>query len=175
MSAPVAYTIPARLYSLPDDVLRALATFVPLSDLLVLVRCSRHFLFVLRWLLNACLDRLYVVTHLEEHWDRVPGGQFSEIPKQPEQRVMIILFGRADKRDDFRMYCFVEVDGKSVLRVIRKKYADFYTKYYIFGANKSARDRFASWLQYRCAQQLATETHAYDNTTEEFSGGNSDL
>jgi hypothetical protein len=65
MSAPL--TISARLCSHPDDVLRALATFVPLSDLLVLVRCIRHFQMLLQSQLNHCLDRLFVVTHDEEY------------------------------------------------------------------------------------------------------------
>jgi hypothetical protein len=160
-------SIPARLSSLPDDLLRALATFVPLSDLLVLVRCSLHFCKVLQRSLNGCLDRLYAVTHLKEHWAQARQLPFNCISDQPDKWVLEALFGEAERRAYSRGYCFVEVEGQCILGLRGN------APYYIFGKTKSARDRFASWLCYRCEQQLATE--ALDNSTEVISGATSDL
>jgi hypothetical protein len=42
----------SHLYALPDDVLRAMATFMPLSSLLAIARCSRRLTTVLRGELN---------------------------------------------------------------------------------------------------------------------------
>jgi hypothetical protein len=94
----VSVTIPARLPSLPDDVLRALAIFLPLSDLLVLVQCSRHIRMALRSQLNRCLDRLFGVTHVEERWAQARPLQSMYLPKQPEQRVLDSFFGEANMR-----------------------------------------------------------------------------
>jgi hypothetical protein len=161
----VLVTVPARLYGLPDDVLRALATFVPLSDLLVLVRCSRHFRVVLQRQLNRCLDGLFVVTHLEEHILQARCLSLKGIPYQPEQRVLNALFGepakKADVRGDSSLYCFVEVDGQSILCFTQRTYAtNIFAAYIVFGKTQSSRDRFASWLRYRCEQHLATEAHS---------------
>jgi hypothetical protein len=169
MSMPVT----ARLPNLPDDVLRALATFVPLSDLLVLVRCSRRFRMVLQSQLNRCLDRLFVVTHNEEHCYRAVFLPYSYLPNKPEHRVLEALFGEATVvRGNSRVYCFVEVDGQSSLSLY---ISHDYATYYIHGKNQSVRDRFARWLRYRCEQQLATETHALGTTTKVISDDTSDL
>jgi hypothetical protein len=152
MSVPAI--VSARLSSLPDDVLRALATFVPLSDLLVLVRCSRHFRVVLQSQLNRCLDQLFAVTHLEEHWAQTSGLVSSlHFPDQLEQRVLHTLFGEADMRGTSRVYCFIGADGQSILRLTQWHLVyhlgiDYTT--YISGKTQSDRDRFASWLRYRC-------------------------
>jgi hypothetical protein len=161
-SVPVP--VSARLYHLPDDVLRALATFLLLSDLLVLVRCSRHFRVVLQRQLNRRLDRLFVVTYDEE--DCVTAGPrrrtLLRIPDQPEQRVVDALFGEGEMRDDVRAYCFT--DGQSILSLTQRKFMDIsgeYAPYYfIEGEDTPVRYRFASWLCYRCDQQLATEAYA---------------
>jgi hypothetical protein len=170
----VSVTFAAGLSSLPDDVLRALATFVPLSDLLVLVRCSQHFRIVLESQLHRCLDRLFFVTHTEEHWVRAQRMRYSHLPNQPEQRVLEALFGEASGKasgcSSSRVHCFVEVDGQSILSLhISHKYAT----YYICGKNQSARDRFASWLRYQCEQQLATE--AYGSSMDIISGVTTDF
>jgi hypothetical protein len=181
MSVPA--TVPARLSSLPDDVLRALATFVPLSDLLVLVRCSRHIRVVLQKQLNHCLDRLFVVTHLEENWARARRLRFlygsRALPNQPKQTVLDKLFGEADIRDggNSRGYCFT--DGQRLLCLSQHKdflneNEDGYSLYYIITRkNKPIRDRFASWLRYRCDQQMATEAHG--NSIDVIGGVTSDL
>jgi hypothetical protein len=161
-------TIPARLSSLPDDVLRALATFGPLSDLLVLVRCSRHFRMVLQSQLNRCLDRLFAVTHYEDHWGQKAGlvsTLYLPRPNQLEQRVLYALFGEADMRGNWRVYHFIGADGQSMLRLSQYwQYVDLHlgaiANTYICGKTQSDRDRFASWLRYRCEQQMATEPHA---------------
>jgi hypothetical protein len=163
----VSTTVFAGLYSLPDDVLRALATFVPLSDLLLLVRCSRHFRTVLQSQLNRCLDRLFVVTHLDEHWAQAWRLSCYGIPYQPEQRVLVTLRGNS------REYCFVEVDGQSILSLSLGLTVRKFPSTLISGKTQAVRDRFASWLRYRCEQQLATEAHG--NTTEVLSGATSDL
>jgi hypothetical protein len=49
------------LLALPDDVLRVVAPYVPLSNLIVMVRCSRRFATVLRSELSRHLDGLFVV------------------------------------------------------------------------------------------------------------------
>jgi hypothetical protein len=38
----------------------------------------------------------------------------------------------------------------------------------MFGKTKSARDRFAGWLQYQCEQWMATEAHG--NSTDVIGG-----
>jgi hypothetical protein len=85
---------------------------------------------------------------------------------QLQQRILSELFGEAAKRGDSRAYCFVEVDGQSILNLRQTM---------VFGKTQSARDRFVSWLRYRCEQQLATEAHTHDNTTEVISADTSDL
>jgi hypothetical protein len=184
----MSITVSTQLDSLPDDVLRALATFVPLSDLLVLVRCSRQLYTVLQSQLNRCLNRLFVVTHLDENWAQVGMLPSFSLAHQPDQRVLRALFGEANVHGNWRVYCFVEVDRQSILNLTGSqwKYVDIvfgaratapidYTTYYISGKSKPARDRFAGWLRYRCEQQMATETHAYGNNTAVVSGDTSDL
>jgi hypothetical protein len=127
--------------------------------MLGLVRCSRHIRMVLESQLDRRLDRLYVVTHLDEHWAQVQRLPVSDIPNQPEQRVLHALFGEANLRGNFRAYCFVEADGQSVFMLTQWRHGS--PPYYISGKTESARDHFASWLQRRCEQQLAIEAHAY--------------
>jgi hypothetical protein len=114
----MSVTVATRFDSLPDDVLRALATFAPLSDLLTLARCSRHFRIVLQSQLNRWLDRLFGVTHVEEHWAQARLLQSMYLPKQPEQRVLDLLFGEANVRGYWRVYCFT--DGQSILSLTRR-------------------------------------------------------
>jgi hypothetical protein len=172
MSVPV--TVSARLYSLPDDVLRALATFVPLSDLLVLVRCSRHFRMELQSQLNHCLDRLFVVTHDEEYWSRVRSLQSFSHLYRTEQRVLEVYFSDANVRGNSRAYCFT--DGRKLLGSAQRKHMDGSTSYYITSCwTKSGRYCFESWLRYRCRQceqYMATEAHGI--RTDFISGVTSD-
>jgi hypothetical protein len=51
----------AELCTLPDDLLRALAAFVPLSGLIVLVQCSRRFATALRSSINHRFDDLFIL------------------------------------------------------------------------------------------------------------------
>jgi hypothetical protein len=169
---------PARLSRLPDDVLRALATFVPLSDLLVLVRCSRHFQTVLQSQLRRCLDRLFVVTHDEEHCYRARHMPYSYLPNQPEQRVLNSLFGEGKMRGDLRAYCFT--DGQSILSLTQRKLMDIFGEYapacyIILGTNTRTHDRFMGWLRYRYEQHLATEAHASGTTTDAMGGVTGDV
>jgi hypothetical protein len=131
---------------------------------------------VLQRQLNRRLDQLFVVTHDEEYWTQVRHLPPMYIPNQPEHRVLKALFGEADKRGDFEACCFIEVDGQNILGLIQRKniYYD-YAPYYISGKDKTTRDRFASWLRYRCGQQLATEAHTHGNTTEVISRDTSDV
>jgi hypothetical protein len=181
----VSVTVPARLPSLLDDVLRALATFMPLSDMLVLVRCSRHFEMVLQSQLNRCLDQIFVVTHQEENWIKARYLQsVDHLPNQPEHWVLEKLFGKVDVCRNSRVYCFAA--GKNILSLIQRKSINIFlygvqfknedrndTYYAISGANQNARDRFVRWLWYRCEQQLATEAHG--NTTGSTCGVASDV
>jgi hypothetical protein len=50
---------PAHLCALPNDILRAMATFMPPSALLVMVRCSRRFSRVLHGEMTQRLDGLF--------------------------------------------------------------------------------------------------------------------
>jgi hypothetical protein len=173
----------SSLHRLPSDVLQALATFVPLSDMLVLLRCSRQ----LNTQLSFFFDRLFVVTHLEENWAQaqlLPSSSFKLFPNQPELRLLEVLFGEADKRGDWRVYSFIEVDRQSILNLTQCKdlyneYEDGYTPYYIVtGKDENVRDRFANWLRHwcsRCEQLIAEEAHAYGNTTDFINGVTSDL
>jgi hypothetical protein len=85
-------------------------------------------------------------------------------------------------RGCWRVYRFVEVDGQNIRNVLclaQRPHVDIVNEarasYYVSGATQSERDRFASWLRYRCEQQLATEAHAHGNTTDVISGDTSDL
>jgi hypothetical protein len=54
----------AELRNLSDDVLRALAAFVPLPSMLALLQSSRRMQLLLRRQLSRCLDYLFAGTHL---------------------------------------------------------------------------------------------------------------
>jgi hypothetical protein len=169
----VSITVPARLLSLPDDVLRALATFMPLSDLLMLVQCSRQLHKVLQNQLNGRLDQLFVVTHDEEHWAQARQLPSMDLPEEPEQWLVEALFGEAKVRGarESKVYCFI--DGQSFLSLTQYKHFfnendDGYVPYYIItGKNKFVRDSFASWLRYR-EQRMATAAHG---TSTDIIGG----
>jgi hypothetical protein len=109
---------------------------------------------VLESQLNRCLDRLFAVTHLEEHWAQISGLVSSlHFPDQLEQRVLYALFGEADMRGSSRVYHFIGADGQSILRLTQWHLVyhlgiDYTT--YVAGKTQSDRDRFASWLRYRC-------------------------
>jgi hypothetical protein len=129
---------------------------------------------VLRSQLNCCLDRLFVVTHVEEHWAQTRLLQSLDyLSNQPEQRVLNALFGEADDRGGKRVYCFTH--GQSILILtqhmefdifgfgVENANADGYAPYYVIaGKDKPVRDRFAGWLQRRCEQQLAIEANCSD-------------
>jgi hypothetical protein len=127
---------------------------------------------VLQSQLNRCFDRLFIVTHLEEHWDQalqmlsrafLSSRAFSDQPEQL-QRVLNTLFGEADVRGDLRVYCFS--DGQSILSLVftsralaQRENKNWYAAYDILGKTKLARDRFVRWLRYRCEHMIATERH----------------
>jgi hypothetical protein len=173
----VSATVSAGLYSLPDDVLRALAKFAPLSDLLVLVKCSRHIRMVLQSQLNRCLDQLFAVTHLEEHCAQVRRLPFSSrwaSAYQPQQQVVDALFGGATLSGNFWNHFFVEVNGRSTLSLFKKEDAwSDCVSYYISGETKPVRVRFASWLRYRCEKWMAAEANG--NSMVAIGGVTSDL
>jgi hypothetical protein len=64
---------PAHLCALPNDILRAVAAFMPPSALLVIVRCSRHFSRVLHGEVTQRLDGLFQYVAL-------PTASFSTSP-----------------------------------------------------------------------------------------------
>jgi hypothetical protein len=163
---PVSITVLDGLCYLPDDVLQVLATFVPLSDLLVLVHCSRHIRMVLQKQLNRCLDRLFAVSHLEEYWARARHMPciWMYLREQPEQRILEGLFGEVDQCGDWSGFCFI--DGQNILGLTKDKVFfdesdDGYALYYIVTGKETAnRDSSASWLQRRCERAAA----CYRNT-----------
>jgi hypothetical protein len=124
--------------------------------------------------LNRCLDRLSVVTHLDEHGVQAHPLlarvflSSSALPNKREQleRVLDILFGEANMRGDSRVYSFIE--GQSIYSL------DFGPNWLngnaiIFaGSSEPARERFASWLRRRCEQQIAIEENG--NTMDVPSG-----
>jgi hypothetical protein len=96
MSVPIS----EHLSALPDDVLRAVADFMPLSGLLVLARCSRKMQSVLRRQLNRHLDDLFVVRRYVRSYlcDKI-GKHCVDytIPGDTLQRQMFALFGEPDE------------------------------------------------------------------------------
>jgi hypothetical protein len=83
---------PAQLWSLPDDVLRVVATFMPPSGLIVLVQSSRTIARVLRGHFTRCLDDLFIMTQSEIQFE------FPFLVKlhiQPQPCEVAALFGDA--------------------------------------------------------------------------------
>jgi hypothetical protein len=60
---------PIYLCALPDDVLCAVSTFLPLSGLIALVRGNRSLAMVLRDQLTSRLDGLFFITQPEIHFE----------------------------------------------------------------------------------------------------------
>jgi hypothetical protein len=58
---PYSEATPAQLLALPDDILRAMAAFMPPSGLLAMARCSWRLSTVLRGEVSRCLDGLFIV------------------------------------------------------------------------------------------------------------------
>jgi hypothetical protein len=74
--------------------------------------------------LNRGLDRLFVVTHRKEDCYRARRLEASGTPYQLEQQFLCALFGEAHERGDSNVYCFLEVNGQSLLSPTKRKYVD---------------------------------------------------
>jgi hypothetical protein len=150
---------PIRLWSLPDDVLRAIATFMPPSGLIVMVQSSRAIAAVLQDQLSLRLDEMFVLAAPNNIYLH---PYILRLPIQPPLCVMAALFGEECVGDDGGVYChFIEAskgyDG-SPRRL--ELFTQDNVSYVLYGRRSaviddvSIRDRFASWLQRRCAQLL---------------------
>jgi hypothetical protein len=87
---------PAQLYALPDDILRAVAAFLPRSGLILLVWCSRRLAAVLGAQLIRRLDGLFVVSVLPEITQSNLGrGCYVMLEPHPTPCDLEALFGKA--------------------------------------------------------------------------------
>jgi hypothetical protein len=99
---------PAQLSTLPDDVLRALADFMPLSGLLLLVQSSRWLQSVLRRQLSRRLDDLFSINTQPTPSTDGPGFYFPiSIPHDDLKRIIRSSFREANMCPT-NSYIFIE-------------------------------------------------------------------
>jgi hypothetical protein len=164
----------SRLCTLPDDVLRALAAFMPPSGLLVLVRCSRQLAIVLRSQHISCLDGLFIKSQINSEIDYCLDARL-ELPTQPRERDLLEIFGEPDG-PGFPTYHFIEApkgyDGTTQSFRLYRVYtmcfggqADYW-RYFVAGATMPAAHRYACWLQRRCERLRATEVQLNSATRD---------
>jgi hypothetical protein len=145
----------ARFCVLPDDMLRTIAAFVPTSELIVLVRCSRRLLSVLRGVLSRrCLDSLFVV---------MPYGNFGSgfgylpctkhLPSISALYKLQTLLGDAYETGWGSGYYFAEVPcNVGLFRMHPLKCGGGKERTVVCGPTWPALERFKSWLQRRIKQ-----------------------
>jgi hypothetical protein len=139
-----------HLCALPDDILRAIAKFVPMSGLIVLVRSSRTIAVVLKDQLAQRLDDLLVVIHSEI---QCMHPFFNELPTQPRQQELETLFGEASVSTlELSSHNFMEAregcDGpRNYFKLYRLPagYAD--RRYKVASSRNNGQIRFLTWLQ----------------------------
>jgi hypothetical protein len=160
MSASVP--IPAHLSALPDDVLRALTNFVPLSGLLVLTRCSRGMQSVLRTQLSRRMDDLFALSTQSTRY-AVPFPIRVPISWDDLEREIKAIFGEANR------YTFIEAPGPKGFDVPlwHRRGDSVYNMDH--GGSRDGRiscqivtptfspQRFVDWLRRRYNQLLTTE------------------
>jgi hypothetical protein len=157
---------PVQLWSLPNDVLRVVATIMPLSGLIVMVQSSRTIAGVLQDQLTLSLDEMFVLA--------APNNEYLHpnsfmLPIQPPLCEIVALFGEEYIDDDGGVYChLIEAptgyDGPPhQLELFRQDNVS----YVLHGRRSAVVDdvsfnyswrlacRFASWLQRRCGQLMS--------------------
>jgi hypothetical protein len=157
MSASVPTTV--RLYDLPDDILRALAAFVPPSGLITLARCSQRLAMVLRGQLTQRLDGLFVSVQLDSNfwWSGYESGAISDYNFEPLR--LRALFGEACPCGYHFVEAFKGCDGPPrIHQLSRDPLFNYPLSRYIYrihGPNVHALNRFEIWLQRRYDQLLS--------------------
>jgi hypothetical protein len=147
----------AHLCALPDDILRAMASFMPPSRVVVMAQCSHRFALVLRGELTRRLDGLFVVQPIE-NWLRTGTND------------ALIMDHFTSMSPDFCMYLFGQIGlsdmngppglnriGDYHLTEARKGYdgppgrlrlsMSVFGNYVVMGPNHSVLRRFSSWLK----------------------------
>jgi hypothetical protein len=138
------------LCALPDDVLRAVATFLPTSGLIVLAQSSRAMAVVLQDKLTLRLDNLFIVTQSEYEFVK---SFHIELLTYPLRCEIEALFGEASvDSEGWSSYFFVEASkGYNGPRIRLRFYLrcpEFaWCRYGNAGSRYDGRKRFATWLQ----------------------------
>jgi hypothetical protein len=155
-----------QLKTLPDDILRAVATFLPPSGLIVLVRSCRTLATVLQDQLAHRLDNLFYQMHYEIQCTH---PLFSELPTQPLPCELQDLFGEASfNKLGVSSYYFLEVKGydgpRRYFQLYRLPtgYVDHRCK--IASSRNDGQIRFVAWLQRRLERLRAAGAQS-DATT----------
>jgi hypothetical protein len=141
---------PTHFYTLPDDILRVVVAFVPTSELIVLVRCSRRLMSVLHDALSHRLDDLFVVLPSRPPYYNV----WKFLPFVIEHCEFQTLFG--DLNDSH----FIEPPSCEVFQLngyvawAPSKPASVRSglPYAAYGPAGPALDRFVRWLKYRVSK-----------------------
>jgi hypothetical protein len=140
--------------ALPDDMLRAMATFVPLSGMIVLVRSNRTLATVLKHQLTKRLDNLFFLTQSEI---LLINAFYVEPLAQPCQHELEVLFGEARLNAwGWSTCCFVE-DPMRYTEPFRSILTRFPPGYRCYKAASSRNDSaicFVTWLQRRLERLL---------------------
>jgi hypothetical protein len=168
------------MYTLPDDVVRAAAAFVPLSGLLMLARCSQRVEKVLRGQLTSRLDDLFVVVLPSDrdnfswlHYPFIAYFPWLHYP-WPQQSEVEAMFGMSTKYDHgVYMHVFVEAskgyDGPPSVRVLGKNNHNAYClgRRIVKGMHMTFPYRFDGWLDRKLERQrtMATQGEATSVST----------
>jgi hypothetical protein len=143
----------AELYTLPDDLLRALAAFAPLSGLLALVECSRRFATALRSIINHRLDNLFILLPKDcLNACKVETRQLS-LGSSLSRREVRNTFGEPEP-SQWGTFCYLFAEGpkgydglSSALKLITTGYGC-----YIFCQNRAVGNRLIGCLHRRHTQ-----------------------
>jgi hypothetical protein len=168
---PASVPIPANLGALPDAVLRYMADFMPLSGLLVLVRCNQRLQTVLQHQLSRRLDDLFALS--TQHIPHTAGhGVHFELSISVDdlKRKMEALFGMGNMWSN-NNYVFIEApkgyDGSLQPMLSRFPYVqDSWggrNLYRVLSPNFSPH-RFTGWLHRRYNRLLAAEASSEEET-----------
>ena len=152
-----------KFCALPDEVLRAMAAFVPLSGLIALVQCNQRLAGNFRGKLTCRLDNLFVAVAPQS--PSVPAAFLfwgRAFPLEINRGELQALFG--DSRAytlgaiSFDGYCFVEAN-KGYRYLLCTQYpawiersTDCFVKYMVDDTCAVPEDHFIGWLQHRQRQ-----------------------
>lgn len=161
MPAPVAPD--ATFYALPDDILRVVAAFSPLLDLIALVQCSRRLTAALRVPLSRRLDNLFVVPRLAPHSVFLTTYKWSTLPFQPTLDELQDLFECQQQDSLHRLcdssfdFCDANTDTTTTFGLFRlyQHYHGGGSDWRITGPRWPVDRRFVLWLERRHEQWQA--------------------